>query len=118
MQDANFLFWEARRRFPSSYLPKAVRTDGWPGYREAIHKVFSHEVKHDICFSFKNHSNNVIENFFRCKRRFPKFRDVNSARKYVGHWICEYNAEKPKLVEIFIIRLVNVIADQQAVSFI
>ena len=110
LQDAKFLFWEARKRFSVGYLPKAIRTDGWPGYRFAIHKVFSHEVRHDMFFSFKNHSNNVIENFFRCKRRFPKFRDVNSGRKYLGHWVSEYNAEKLKILEIFIIRLVNAIA--------
>ena len=69
LHDAKLLFWECRRRFPVDYLPKAIRTDGFPVYREAIHKVFSYEVEHDRFLSFKNHSNNVIENFFRCKRR-------------------------------------------------
>lgn len=85
LKDAKLLLWEARRKFPIDYLPKAIRTDGFPGYRFAIHKVFSYEVKHDKFLSFKNHSNNVIENFFRHKRRFPKFRTIESARKYISH---------------------------------
>jgi transposase-like protein len=110
LQDAKLLLWEARRRFPNSYLPKAIRTDGWPGYRFAIHKVFAHEVHHDRFLSFKNHSNNVIENFFRCKRRFPKFRNLISARRYVGHWVYEYNREKQQISDTFIIRLVKIIS--------
>ena len=109
LRDAKLLLWEARRKFPVGYLPKAIRTDGFPGYRFAIHNVFSYEVKHDKFLSFKNHSNNVIENFFRCKRRFPKFRSIESARKYIVHWVNEYNAEKQQFLEIFIIRLCKVI---------
>ncbi len=109
LRDAKLLLWEARRKFPIGYLPKAIRTDGFPGYAFAIHKVFSHEVKHDKFLSFKNHSNNEIENFFRCKRRFPKFRDAESARKYIGHWVSEYNAKKQPLLEKFIILLVKTI---------
>ncbi len=109
MHDAKLLFWECRRRFPAGYLPKAVRTDGFPGYRFAIHKVFSHEVKHDKFLSFRDHSNNEIENFFRHKRKFPKFRSIESARKYLGHWVSEYNAEKQQILEMFIIRLCKVI---------
>jgi len=116
LRDAKLLLWEARRRFPINYLPKAIRTDGFPGYRFAIHKVFSHEVKHDKFLSFKNHSNNEIENFFRCKRRFPKFRDINSARKYVGHWVYEYNAEKQPILEMFIIRLVKAILGNKGIK--
>jgi transposase-like protein len=108
-QDAKLLMWEARRRFPVGYLPKAIRTDGFPGYRFAIHKVFAYEVKHDKFFSFRSHSNNIIENFFRCKRRFPKFRDIESARKYIGHFVAEYNAEKLQILEKFIIRLCKII---------
>lgn len=36
LKDAKFLFWEARRRFPTGYWPKTIRTDGWPGYRRAM----------------------------------------------------------------------------------
>jgi transposase-like protein len=109
LRDAKLLLWEARRRFPTGYLPKAIRTDGFLGYRFAIHKVFSHEVEHDKFLSFKNHSNNVIETFFRCKRRFPKFRSIESVRKYVGHWVYEYNAEKQPILDKFIILLVKAI---------
>ena len=109
LRDAKFLLWETRRKFPVGYLPKAIRTDGFPGYREAIHKVFSFEVKHDIFFSFKNHSNNEIENFFRCKRRFPRFWSPESARKYVGHFVAEYNAEKLNFSDMIIIRLCKAI---------
>jgi len=111
LSDAKKLLWEARRRFPVSYLPKAIRTDGFPGYRFAIHKVFSFEVKHDKFLSFKNHSNNEIENFFRCKKRFPKFWDINYARKYIGHWVYEYNKEKLNFQAIFIIRLCKIILE-------
>ena len=109
LRDAKLLLWEARRKFPVGYLPKAIRTDGFPGYRFAIHNVFSYEVKHDKFLSFKNHSNNVIENFFRCKRRFPKFRSIESARKYIAHWVNEYNAEKLQILDNLIIRLCKVI---------
>ncbi len=68
--NAKLLFWEARRRFPVTYWPKAIRTDGFAGYRQAIVEALGHEVKHDKFLSFKEHSNNEIENFFRCKRRF------------------------------------------------
>ena len=91
-----------RKRFPIDYFPKAIRTDDYPGYRFAIIKVFSYEVKHDKVTSFK-HGNNVIENFFRYKRRFPKFRNLESARKYVGHYISEVNGNQI-FGYIFIIR--------------
>ena len=117
LRDAKLLLWEARRKFPIGYSPKAIRTDGFPGYRFAIHKVFSYEVKHDKFLSFKNHSNNVIENFFRHKRRFPKFRTLESARKYIGYWVSEYNAEKQQFLEMFIIRLCKVINSLQNYSF-
>jgi len=102
-------FWATRRRFPVSYMPKAIRTDSMPAYRFAISSVFQHRVRHEKVLSFK-HGNNAIENFFRCKRRFPKFRTVESARNYIGHWIAEYNAEKLKIWTRFIIRLVKAIA--------
>ena len=111
LQDAKLLLWECRRRFPVDYLPKAIRTDGFPVYREAIHKVFSYEVEHDRFLSFKNHSNNVIENFFRHKKKFPKFRNLESAKKYIGHWVAEYNEEKGQILQMFIIRLVKAIKD-------
>jgi len=110
LYDAKQLFWSTRRRFPIDYLPKAIRTDGFPGYRFAIHKVFGYKVEHDKFLSFRNHSNNVIENFFRHKRKFPKFRNVESARRYIGHWVFEYNAEKLQILETFIIGLVKTIA--------
>jgi len=109
LHDAKLLFWETRRRFPVTYWPKAIRTDGWPGYRQAITKVFSHEVKHDKFLSFKEHSNNEIENFFRCKRRFPRFRNPESAKVYTRHVISEFNAEKDNFWRIFVIRLPNII---------
>ncbi len=109
LHDAKLLLWEARRRFPTDYLPKAIRTDGFPGYRFAIHKVFAHEVKHDKFLSFRSHSNNVIENFFRCKKKFPRFRDIESGRKYIGHWVSGYNLEKLNFWRSFIIRLCKVI---------
>jgi len=109
LHDAKLLFWECRRRFPVTYWPKAIRTDGWPGYRRAIMEVFSHEVEHDKFLSFKDHSNNEIENFFRCKRRFPRFRNPESAKLYIAHWISEYNEKKSKILEMFIILRLNTI---------
>ncbi|MDP3014690.1 MAG: DDE-type integrase/transposase/recombinase [Candidatus Subteraquimicrobiales bacterium] len=38
-RDAKLLFWEARRKFPIGYFPKAIRTDSMPAYRFAISKV-------------------------------------------------------------------------------
>jgi transposase-like protein len=109
LRDTKLLLWKARRRFPIDYLPKAIRTDSMPAYRFAISSVFSHEVKHEKVLSFK-HGNNVIENFFRCKKRFPRFRTLESARKYIGHWVAEYNAEKMQILEMFIIRLCKAIS--------
>ena len=106
LQDAKFLFWEARRRFPPAYWPKSIRTDGWPGYR-AIFEVFSHGVKHDKFLSFKSHSNNEIENSWRMKNWFPRFRNIESGRIHTRHVISEFNAEKDNFLEKFIIRLCN-----------
>ena len=107
LQDAKFLFWEARRRFPPAYWPKSIRTDGWPGYRRAIFEVFGHGVKHDKFLSFKSHSNNEIENSWRMKNWFPRFRNIESGRIHTRHVISEFNAEKDNFLEKFIIRLCN-----------
>jgi transposase-like protein len=109
--DAKLLFWEARRRFPVGYWPKTIRTDGFHGYKRAIYESLDHKVKHDKFLSFKEHSNNEIETFFRCKHRFPRFRTIESARRYIAHWISEHNAEKlgdDYFWVIFIIRRLNV----------
>lgn len=88
MNDTKLLLWEARRRFPINYWPKAIRTDKMPAYRFAIMKVFNHEVKHEKVISFR-HGNNVIECFFRCKKGFPRFRTLENARIFVNHWVWE-----------------------------
>ncbi len=59
-----------------------------PAYSFAIHTVLGHDVKHERVISFK-HGNNVIENFWRCKNRFPRFRTIESARKFIDHWMGE-----------------------------
>ena len=100
LADAKFLFWEARRRFPPTYWPKIIRTDGWPGYRRAIFEVFGPEVKHDKFLSFKSHSNNEIENSWRMKHWFPRFRNIESGRVHTRHVISEFNAEKDKFLTI------------------
>ncbi len=89
LYEAKIMLWKAKRRFPIGYYPKAIRTDGFPGYRQAIVEALGHGVKHDKFLSFKNHSNNVIENFFRCKKHFPRFRKLESARKYIDQWMWE-----------------------------
>ncbi len=111
LQDAKFLLWEARRRFPPTYWPKAIRTDGWPGYRRAIVEVFGHDVKHDKFLSFKNHSNNEIENFWRITNWFPWFRTLDAARVHARHVVSEFNAEKDIFWRILVIRLGNIITD-------
>ncbi len=98
LASARFLFWEARRRFPVGYWPKVIRTDGWPGYRRAIFEVFGPEVKHDKFLSFKSHSNNEIENAWRMKKWFPRFRDIEFGRIHTRHVISEFNAEKDKFL--------------------
>lgn len=100
--DAKLLFWEARRHFPVDYLPKAIRTDGFPGYREAIMSVLGHGVTHSKQTSFK-HGNNVMETFYRCKKHFPKFHDFESAKIFIGHYIAEYNQGKLSILDMFII---------------
>jgi transposase-like protein len=107
LRDTKLFFWEARRKFPVDYLPESIRTDSMPAYRFAISSVFSHNVRHDKYKSFK-HGNNVIENFFRCKRRFPRFRTPESARKYIAHWVYEYNKERLQIWTSFIIRRLKI----------
>lgn len=71
--------------------PKKIRTDSLPSYYPAINKTFSRSIRQDRFKSFKNHSNNVIENFFRCKHHFPKFGgNINAARKYLESRVNEY----------------------------
>lgn len=103
LQDAKFLFWETKRKFPIGYMPKYIRTDKLPSYNRAIKKVFNHEVNHEKVISFK-HGNNVIENFWRCKRSFPRFRTIKSAGRYISAVIYEYNTERLKISYILIIR--------------
>ena len=109
LRDAKTLFWEARRRLPPSYWPKFIRTDGWPGYRRAIFEVFGPEVKHDKFISFKEHNNNDIENTWRIKHWFPRFRNLDSAKIHTRHVASEFNAEKDDFSIRFIIRLWQVI---------
>jgi len=84
MHEMKLMMWEARRRFPVGYMSEAIRTEKMPAYPFAIAKVFDHEVKNEKVISFK-HGNNVIENFWRCKHRFPRFRTIKSARRFVDH---------------------------------
>jgi len=116
LRDAKFLFWEARRRFPPTYWPKAIRTDGWPGYRRAIVEVFGHDVKHDKFLSFKSHSNNEIENAWRMKHWFPRFRNIESAKIHTKHVVSEFNAEKDVFWRILVIRLRNIIIPWSNIS--
>lgn len=108
MQDTKQLLWDARRHFPPTYLPKVIRTDKMPSYRFAVMQVFNYSVQHEQMLSFK-HGNNVIENFWRCKNRFPRFRTLDSARYYIATWIAEYNRERLEILEITIIRLLKTI---------
>lgn len=99
MHETKMLMWEARRRFPVGYLPKAIRTDKMPAYPFAIAKVFDHEVKHEKMISFK-HGNNAIECFWRCKRRFPKFVSLKNTGKFVNHWIWEFYGDEEFLTRL------------------
>lgn len=75
-------FKEAKRKFRLSYQPKKIRTDSLPSYHPAISAVFSHEVKHDKFKSFKNHSNNEIENTFREKKYYHRFDKTENAERF------------------------------------
>jgi len=88
MHETKMLMWEARRRFPVGYWPEAIRTDKMPAYEFAIHSVLGHAVKHEKVISFR-HGNNVIENFWRCKSHFPRFRTLENARLFINHWMWE-----------------------------
>ena len=77
------------KRFPQLYLPKAIRTDSFQGYKRAIREIFNFKVKQDRFLSFKHHSNNEIENFFRLKRWFPRLRKIEVARKHFAFWLKE-----------------------------
>ncbi|MBI5347694.1 MAG: IS6 family transposase [Candidatus Aenigmarchaeota archaeon] len=92
LYETKMLMWETRRRFPVGYWPETVRTDKMPAYGSAIHKVFGHDVRHEQMKSFK-HGNNVIENFFRCKNRFPRFRTLEGATIFINHWLWENSGE-------------------------
>jgi transposase-like protein len=93
-EEAKKLFQSAQQRFPLLYYPEAIRTDSLRSYYPAIRKVFGYKVRHDKFISFKEHSNNEIENFFRCKHRFPRFRKIESARAFIAHWLKEYELMK------------------------
>lgn len=93
-KDAEELLRKAKRRFPVGYLPKAIRTDSFPGFYPAIMHVFGYRVKQDRFKSFESHGNNEIENLFRCKRKFPKFGVISAAKKFVDYWEKDHNKEK------------------------
>ena len=93
MHETKMLMWEARRRFPVCYWPEAIRTDKMPAYGFAIHSVLGHDVKHENVISFR-HGNNVVENFWRCKKYFPRFRTMKNAKKFIEHWMWEFYAEE------------------------
>lgn len=88
MHETDMFFWATRRRFPIDYMPKSIRTDKMPAYSFSIAKVFDHEVRHEKVISFR-HGNNIIENFWRCKNRFPRFRTIKNAKKFIDHWMWE-----------------------------
>ena len=88
LHETKMFMWEARRRFPIGYTPKAIRTDSMPAYRFAVMNVFNHAIRHEKVISFK-HGNNIVENFFRCKNRFPRFRTPEAAKIFVNHWMWE-----------------------------
>ena len=39
-EEAKRLFWEARRKFPPTYLPEKIRTDSYAGYYRSLMEVF------------------------------------------------------------------------------
>ncbi len=92
--EAKKLLEKAKRRFPVGYRPKAIRTDSFPGYHKAIMHAFDFQVKQDRFRSFESHSNNEIETEFRCKRRFPRFRVLESAMRFVESYETNRNMEK------------------------
>jgi len=108
-EEAKKLFLKAKERFPLLYSTEAIRTDSLRSYYPAIRKVFGYRVKHDKFISFKKHSNNEIENFFRCKHRFPRFRKLSSAMAFIAHWLKEYEIMKgiSKIFYIFINRILK-----------
>ena len=77
--------------------------------RRAIFEVFGPEVKHDKFISFKEYNNNDIENTWRIKHWFPRFRNLDSARIHTRHVATEFNEEKDSFWRRFIIRLWQVI---------
>jgi transposase-like protein len=90
-EEVEKFLWKAKRRFPTAWMPKVIRTDSFPGYYPAIMKVFDREVKHDKFKSFEEHSNNEIECFFRCKKRLPKFYSAETAEPYINIAMAGYN---------------------------
>ena len=106
--EAKDFFKKAKKRFPigTAFWPKKIRTDSMPSYYRAIMETFSREVKHNKFRSFEEHSNNDvglrpthgkallfqwIENFFRFKRRFPRFHTPESAKNYFDSWVAQHN---------------------------
>jgi len=100
MQETDQFFWSTRRRFPIGYFPKIIRTDKMPAYPFSIARVFDHEVKHERVISFK-HGNNVIETFWKCKHRFPKFGSMKNCKKFIDHWMWEFYSEESFLTSFY-----------------
>lgn len=90
-EEVEKLFWKAKRRFPTTWMPKKIRTDSFPGYYPAMMKVFSRRVEHDKFKSFEEHSNNVIECFFRVKKKLPKFKTAKTSEPYLNIALTGYN---------------------------
>lgn len=79
-------FWKAKQSFKPSYTPGKIRTDSLPSYYPAINKVFGRDAKQDRFKSFKNHSNNEIENEWRAKKEFHRFDSVEQAQAWNALW--------------------------------
>ncbi len=79
-------FWKAKQSFKPSYTPGSIRTDSLPSYYPAINKVFNRDTKQDRFKSFKNHSNNEIENEWREKRKFHRFDSIAQAQAWNTLW--------------------------------
>jgi len=109
-REAERFMWKIREHLPVSVLhwPKRIRSDSLKSYYPAIMKVFNREIEHERVKSFKEHSNNEIEEFFRCKHKFPRFRSMEAAKSFLESWFNEHNArivrklnrEQLKMIEI------------------
>lgn len=94
-ENAKKVLRNAKQRFPVTYEPKEMVTDGEQSFPRAIWEVFDHSVKHYRYKGFRDKkNNNTIETLWNFTNFIPHFRSFESAKMYFEIWVCVYNMKK------------------------